>query len=128
MIQKIKIPADIVLLVSRLIIGGIFMFSAYLKITDMAFTVASFGALHIPAFLSYIVAYGEMVFGICVVLGIIMSFSTLFLSVIMIFAVYFTYSLGFAMYAIPLAMLAGTLALHGAGAGKFKLPLPEKWR
>ncbi len=128
MIQKIKIPADIVLLVSRLIIGGIFIYSAYLKVTNMAMTISSFSEMGIPTFLTYIVAYGEMIFGICIVLGVCMACSTLFLAIIMAFAVYFSYSLGFIYFGIPLSVLAGLLALHGAGAGRYAMPMPEKCR
>ncbi|MEN9647472.1 MAG: hypothetical protein RLY57_276 [Candidatus Parcubacteria bacterium] len=127
MIQKIKVPADIALLVARLIIGGIFIFSAYMKIADMGMTVGYFSQMGIPVFLTYIVAYGEMIFGITTVLGVLMASSTFFLSVVMAFAVYYTYPMGMNVFMAPLAVLGATLALHGAGAGKYRLPLFKQW-
>ncbi len=115
------IPANLALLLVRLIIGGIFIFSAYMKFTMWDFTVQSFVAMHIPLFITYIVAGGEMLFGICLVLGLFNSIASLFLSVVMVFAVYYSYSYGFQVYALPLATLGGTLALNAAGAGKWKI-------
>lgn len=121
MINKKLLSADVTLLLARLIIGGIFIYSAYMKMSDMAFTLGGFTAMGIPVFLAYIVTYGEMIFGITLVLGLYNAISTLFLSVVMIFATYYTYSAGFQYYGMTLAILAGTLALHGVGPGKYKL-------
>lgn len=115
--------ADIALLITRLIIGGIFIFAGWVKVSDMAMTITQFDMMHIPAFLTYIVSYGELIGGILLVLGIRTTEVSFFLLIIMLVAVALTFSLGFAMYGMPLAMIAGIIALWGCGAGRYRVPV-----
>ncbi len=122
MIQNIIAKrADIALLITRLIIGGIFIFAGWMKVTDMTMTVSQFQMMNIPTFLTYIVSYGELIGGILLVLGIWTSYVSFFLLIIMIVAVFLTFSLGFGVYSMPLAVAAGILAIYGCGAGKYKI-------
>lgn len=112
---------DIALLISRLIVGSIFVYSGWMKVTDMTTTLGFFNDLHIPAFITYIVSYGELVGGILLILGLWNCLATVFLSVIMIVAIYMTRSGGMQMFGLPLAVLASLIAIHGAGSGKYSL-------
>jgi len=58
----LHVRADFALLISRVILGGIFVATGWIKISDMHMTIAYFNALHIPLFLTYLVSYGEFVF------------------------------------------------------------------
>jgi len=112
-------------LVARIIIGGIFILAGWAKVSAMAMTVGYFGSIGIPAFLAYFVGYAELIGGIMVVLGFYAYYAELVLAVIMLVAVYYTRSGGFQMFSMPLATLAGLLALVDAGAGRFALRLKK---
>ncbi len=115
------IKRSLPLLLSRLLIGGIFITTGWMKVSDMATTIGYFNTMHIPAFLAYVVGYSELIGGVLIVLGAFTCIATALLAVIMLFAIYFSYPLGMQFYMTPVAMLGGLLALHGAGAGKFAL-------
>ncbi|MES2023535.1 MAG: DoxX family protein [Patescibacteria group bacterium] len=112
---------DVAILISRFIIGGIFIYAGWMKVSDMAQTIGFFSTLHIPTFLTYIVSYGEVLCGALLVLGLFSEIAKIFLAVVMIFAIYFTYKMGFQVYSTPLAMLGAILALLGSGAGKYSI-------
>ncbi len=111
------------MLAARLIIGGIFVYSGYEKATAMAMTAGFFAKMGIPAFLAYIVTYGEMLGGLAVILGVYTELAAGLLCVIMLGAIYFTYALGFQVFGLPTAVLAGLLSIVANGAGAFVLPL-----
>ena len=111
---------DIALLVVRLIIGGIFIFSGYEKITDLSGTVTMFTGFGIPVFLTYIVAFGELISGILLVLGLWTCFVAMFLAIIMIVAVWLTKS-NIQMVMTPLATLAALISLIGFCGGKYSI-------
>lgn len=122
MIHKItKNKTDVTLFITRLIIGGIFIYSGWYKVADMTTTISMFSALGIPTFLLYIVSYGELIGGILLVLGLWTDRASAFLAIIMIFAIYYTRSLGFPVFGMPLAVLAGLLPILGCGAGKYRV-------
>ena len=107
------------LLVARLIIGGIFIFTGWVKVADMASTIGFFATLGIPAFLAYIVGYLELIGGILLVLGIWTQKSAVILALIMVVAVWLTMAGGFQAFGTPLAVLAGLLSLIASGSGKY---------
>jgi putative oxidoreductase len=61
---------NLALLVIRIIIGGIFIYTGWMKIADMTSTVGYFASMGIPAFLAYIVGYAEFIGGILLVIGL----------------------------------------------------------
>lgn len=125
MITKIvHARADIALLITRLLIGGIFISAGWMKITTMGETVAMFSAMHIPAFLTYMVAYGEFIGGILLVLGVWTTCVSVYLGIIMIVAIWLTYKMGPSVVNLAIATLAGLVALFGVGAGDLKV---KKW-
>ena len=112
---------DIALLVARLIIGGIFITTGWMKISNFPATIGFFSSLGIPAFLAYVVGYLEFIGGITLVLGVWTCLSAAVLAVIMVFAVWFTHSMGFQAFGTPLATLAGLVSLVGSCGGKYAL-------
>ncbi len=119
--KKITISADFALLLARLIIGGIFIYAGWLKVADMQMTLGMFSSMNIPTFLTYIVSYGELIGGILLILGLWTTLTTFFLSVVMFVALYLSRSMGIQLLMTPMAVLAGLLAIWGAGAGKYKV-------
>ncbi len=113
--------ADIALLITRLILGGIFINAGWSKISNMPMIIAKFSTMHIPHFLTYIVAYGEFIGGILLVLGLWVSIIASFLSIIMIVAIYLTRSAGIEMWGLPLVTLGGLVSLVGNGGGKYSV-------
>lgn len=116
-----NLKTDSALLVVRLIIGAIFIFAGWMKVNDMAGTIGMFSTMHIPVFLTYIVAYGELIGGILLVLGLWTCFASAFLFIIIAVAIYITSSNGFGAIMTPLATLAGTVATFGLSAGKYSI-------
>jgi putative oxidoreductase len=114
---------SIALLITRLIVGGIFIYAGWMKISDMPMTLGFFSSLQIPAFLTYIVAYGEFIGGLLLVAGLWNEYAAFFLAVIMAVAVKLTIPLGFQMFSMPLVTLSALISLLGSGAGKYSLKL-----
>lgn len=115
----INVRADIALLVTRLLIGGIFINAGWMKVTNMEMILGFFGALGIPTFLTYIVAYGELIAGILLVLGLFTRYASLFVAVVIIVATFLTFKNAPDTLAGHLAIIAAAVALIGTGAGKF---------
>jgi uncharacterized membrane protein YphA (DoxX/SURF4 family) len=112
---------DIATLIVRLIVGGIFIFSGWMKVRDMVGTIGFFGQAGIPSYLAYVVSYGELIGGILIVLGLWTCLASAFLSIIMIVAIYLGRAGGFQAYSLPLATLAGLVSLVGSCGGKYAL-------
>lgn len=111
----------VLLLVVRLIIGGIFINAGWMKVSDMAGTVAQFSTMGIPAFLAYAVGYLELIGGIAVLVGAWAYLASAVLVVIMAVAVYLVYPMGLQMVMTPLVTLAALLGLMASGSGKFSV-------
>ena len=114
------------MLVARIIIGGIFVYAGWEKISAMAETVGFFVSLGIPAFLAYVVGYAEFIGGILLILGLWTCVSSAVLAIIMAVAVCFTYKAGIAMFGFPLSLFAGLLYILATGAGHIVVPC-KKW-
>ena len=112
---------DIALLLTRLIVGGIFINAGWMKVADMATTVGFFGQLGIPAFFAYAVGYLELIGGIMLVLGLWTCLAAGVLAVIMLFAIWFTRGMGMQGFGLPLATLAALFAVFGMCGGKYAL-------
>ncbi len=117
---------DVALLITRLIIGGIFIYSGWEKVSAMSQTLGFFATLGIPAFLTYIVSYAELIGGVMLVLGFWTCLVAGVLSVIMLFAIWYTRAMGFQGFGLPLATLAGLVALFGVCGGKYSCVCPCK--
>ncbi len=97
------------LLIARLVIGGIFIYAGWLKVADMPSTLAMFATLGIPAFLTYIASYAELIGGVLLVLGLFTEFAAVVLAVIMLVAAYLSREGGMATYSLPVAVFAALL-------------------
>ncbi|MCR4328424.1 MAG: DoxX family protein [Patescibacteria group bacterium] len=112
---------DVMLLIARVIIGGIFIYTGWMKVADMGATIGFFGTLGIPAFLTYIVAYAELIGGVLLVLGFWTCLVAGILAIIMIAATWFMSGKGFAGVSTPIATFAALVALMGSCGGKYSL-------
>jgi len=112
---------DILILIARLIVGGIFIASGWMKVSAIGMTVGYFAQMGISAFLTYIVSYAELIGGILLVLGLWSYLTSVVLAIIMIFAVWYTYSLGVQVYMTPLAIFSALLSLIASGSGKYAI-------
>lgn len=121
-----KAKKDVLLLVGRLVIGGIFVYAGWMKISAMAMTIGFFSKMGIPAFLAYLVGYGEFLGGIALVLGFLSETAAGLLAIIMLGAIYFTRSNGFMGFGMPLVTLVALLQIVGSGAGKYAVRIPCK--
>lgn len=108
------------LLVLRIGVGAIFVFSGYMKVSDLAGTIAFFGTLGFAPFWAYLVSFVELIGGIAVLLGIHTRIAAKLLTIIMIVAIYeLRGNLQMAM--TPISVFFSTLALTLAGGGKYSL-------
>ncbi|MSR71128.1 MAG: DoxX family protein [Candidatus Taylorbacteria bacterium] len=115
------LPEDATLIICRLIIGGIFIVSGFDKVGAIATTVTAFSKMGIPSILTYIVAYGELIGGILLVIGLWVEYAAAFLTIVMLVAVYVTYPAGIRVFGYPLSVIAGLVAILGFGPGKYKV-------
>ncbi|MEK7607811.1 MAG: DoxX family protein [Patescibacteria group bacterium] len=114
-----KVNKNLAVLIVRLIIGGIFITTGWMKVSDMAATIDFFGGMSIPAFLAYIVSYAELIGGVLIVLGLWTEIATGVLAIVMLVAIYYVRSMGFQGFMGPLAVLAGLVSLLASGAGSY---------
>lgn len=120
-IQSIKIPSHISLLLTRLILAAIFIFAGWFKVSNMAMTLGMFAQLGIPAYLTYIVSYGEIIGGIALLVGFLGELAAICLGIIMIVAIVLMREGGVPAIGFPLATLAALIAIAGNGTGIFSV-------
>jgi putative oxidoreductase len=112
---------DIYVLIARLIIGGIFIYAGWMKVSDMAGTIAAFKGMGFNNIIAYAVSYGELAGGLALVLGLYMELASILLAVIMVGAVWVTRGQGAAVFGYPLSVCAGLFALAAAGSGAYTI-------
>ncbi len=115
---------DGALLVSRLVVGAIFIFAGYGKLAQAGMTAGWFGSIGfpMPLFWVYLVGITEVVAGALVILGVLARHAAMLLSLVMVVALLTVHRSGsFKDAFAPLALLAYSLALAVSGSGKFSL-------
>ncbi|PJE74619.1 MAG: hypothetical protein COV01_01135 [Candidatus Taylorbacteria bacterium CG10_big_fil_rev_8_21_14_0_10_41_48] len=112
---------DIGLLIARIIVGGIFILTGWIKVSDMAGTVAYFGQLGFAPFLAYIVGYAELLGGIALILGLWTCVMSIVLGIIVIVAAYASRGAGFQGVMPPVAVLASLIILSTSCGGKYSV-------
>ncbi len=117
---------DIAYLVARVVIGGVFVFAGWAKASEMASTVSFFSQMGLPAFVAYLVSYGEIVGGVLVMLGLWAELASIGLAIIMLGALWFTRALGAQGMMMPVAMIGGLAAIFSVGAGRWAVTLPKR--
>ena len=116
-----NMKADIATLIVRIIVGGIFIYSGWAKVSDMASTIGFFEKLGIPTFITYFVSYAELIGGVLVLLGLWTCLVSALLAIFMIVAVYLMRDGGLMAFGLPLMTLAGLVSLIGSCGGKYSL-------
>jgi len=85
-------PVGGAVLVARVLLGGLFIFAAVMKLRDVqgfAFAVQAFdiipkNANHVSQLLAFVVPWTELVLGICLVLGLWVRAASLLLSILLL--------------------------------------------
>lgn len=116
--------AAVGLLALRIAVGVIFINHGWMKLQDMEMTTKFFESLNIPlaGFAAWVVALVEFVGGIAVLLGIYTKEVAKLLVINMIVALLVAHISGpFARAELAIALLGGSLALSGLGAGPWRL-------
>ena len=112
---------NLALLIIRIVIGGIFIYTGWMKIADMTSTIGYFSSMGIPAFLAYIVGYAEFIGGILLVIGLWNCLASAVLTIIMIVAAILVALNAPQMVTVPLAMVAALLGLIVSGPGSWSV-------
>lgn len=116
------------LLALRLAVGAVFIYHGWVKLQDMPAVIEMFSSMNIPAaaFFAWVAALLEFVGGIAMVVGVhVRSFAAL-LALQMLIALFLVHTkLPYASAELPIMLLGATLALHGTGAGDWRLMKKE---
>ncbi len=81
---------NILLLVVRIIVGGMFVFAGVMKLLDMPNTIAMMATMGLRSTVVWMVAVGEVLAGLGVLLGVYTKLAALGVVIIMGGAVYLT--------------------------------------
>lgn len=112
--------ASAAMLFLRLVIGGIFLYAGYSKLTNMEQVIPMFGAMGFSAFWAWVVAITEVVGGAAFILGTFTRLAGLLFVIIMLVAIIkVKWSGGFMAYQSDLVLLAGSLVVALCGCGKY---------
>lgn len=119
---------NIGLLVARLIVGAIFIAHGWQKVNGIEGTAGFFAGLNIPmpTLMAYVVAYGELIGGILLILGLWTCLASLFLIIVMLVAIFTAHGGSFSKSEFPLSIIAALAVIMTSGAGKFALCLKKK--
>ena len=120
MLQKLHQP-DLGLLFIRVMLGIVFSWHGYMKLTGLEGTIGYFSTLGFPALVAYLVTITELVGGILLILGFFVPFVSLLLATVMAGAIFATDSNGAPIlfgheYEIVLLFVLAGLAMFGNGS------------
>ena len=130
--------ADLVLLIGRVLLGGIFVFSGYFKVTAVAAFAASLERRGVPfaSVMGVIGAYVEFLGGLAIVLGIEVRYTSVLMIGFVIVATLISHRFWELQDAARAAqqtqflknvgIAAGFFLLHAAGGGR--IALERLWR
>ena len=108
------------LIVLRIGVGAIFIFSGWMKAADMTMTINGFSDMGFNTFWAYLVTICELLGGVGVLLGLYTRLSAIPLVIIMMVASYILRG-NTQMLMTPVILLFSTAALAIAGSGKYAL-------
>lgn len=117
---------DVAKLFLRLALGIVFINAGWLKMQNIDMVVGGFGQMGIPPFLAYLVTYVEFIGGIAMVLGVLVQYFAVLISIIMIVATIKVhlpngFSLAKGGYEYTLVLLLVSLAVITLGRGKYSV-------
>ncbi len=107
-------------LVLRIGVGAIFIFSGWMKVSDLTATVGFFGGIGFAPFWAYLVSFVELFGGVAVLLGVYTRIAAKLLTIIMVVAIYVLRD-NLQMAMTPVSLFFSTLALTLAGGGRYSL-------
>jgi uncharacterized membrane protein YphA (DoxX/SURF4 family) len=109
---------NIILLIIRILVGGMIAYAGYVKLSDMDQTLISLGGMTgLSSGFIWAVALGELVSGLGIVFGVWTRLASLGTVIIMVGAVYFTKGENMS----ALLLLIGSIAITIFGGGKWAL-------
>ena len=115
-VSRIFYQRSLGLLILRVSTGLIFFLHGWMKVNNLAQTVAMFGHMGFPGWVAYFIAWLEVLGGLALVLGVLTRFFGAVFTIEMLvatFVVGFGRGLGLEFY---LAMVSLAIALTGSGA------------
>lgn len=123
--HKVYCP-DTAKLFTRVALGIVFVNAGWMKIQNIDMVLQNFASIGIPAWLTYIVSYGEFVTGILMVAGLFARYAAIFISIVMIVATFKVhlpngFSIANGGYEYTLVLLLIALGVLMQGAGKYSL-------
>lgn len=117
---------DLGILFIRLAVGIVFINAGWFKLTNLETVLTGFAFIGIPAALTYLVACGEFLGGIALILGIFVRYAGIILAIIMAVAIVKVHWVnGFSIanggYKYVMVLLLASLAVVTLGSGKYSL-------
>jgi putative oxidoreductase len=119
--QKCWHNKNIGLLIIRVVVGIVFIYFGWDKVSDMTTTVNNFSQMGFHAFWAYVASYVEFIGGIALVLGFGTKIVGILLAITMAVATYVVYPNGFMMASFPFTLLGTALGLSFIGGGKYSI-------
>ncbi|MDA1038253.1 MAG: DoxX family protein [bacterium] len=116
------------LLMLRLAVGVVFIYHGWLKLSDIGSTTIFFENQGIPLamIMAWVVALIEFVGGLAMLVGVWVRTVSLLLALVMIVALLTVHTgAPYAAAELPIVLLGATLAIHGIGAGDWRLTAKE---
>jgi uncharacterized membrane protein YphA (DoxX/SURF4 family) len=112
---------NIGLLLIRVVVGVVFIFAGWAKVSDMTQTISQFSTMGFGVFWAYVASYVELLGGVAVLVGYGTRIAGALLGVTMIVAAYVVSGNGFMMMAFPMTLAAVSLGLAMIGAGTYSV-------
>ena len=118
---------DLGLLMLRLIIGAVFIYHGFAKVSNIEGTLSFFSTIGLGnIMLVYLAAYGEFIGGIMLILGICTRYIAIMLAIIAAVALYSVHlQAGFNImkggYEYALTLMVVSLAISLMGSGKYSI-------
>lgn len=110
------------LLLLRLTTGFIFLANGIMKLQGMDMVVGYFASMGLPAFIAWVVALSEVLFGSMVILGIFTRKAATVLGIIIVFAFILVHAKGpFMGMELVISLFGATFALACIGGGRYSL-------
>jgi putative oxidoreductase len=113
---------DLGALILRLIVGIVFVYHGYAKLTGMEGTIGFFASLGFAPILAYLVAWIETLGGVLMILGIGARVIAPLFVAIMLVATFVAKDGSFKKAELDIVLLCASLAIYWIGAGSYRVP------
>lgn len=112
---------DMAFFILRLAVGIPFIYHGYMKVENMPSTIKFFQTLGFMSFFAYLVAWGEFIGGMLVILGIFTTILGTFFAIEMAVVVLQIHSAIYGKSELELGLMFTSLALAVGGPGRYSL-------